>query len=282
MNTMVVMYAKCVDIHLMIYCHVIGMFEDTLLPPPCLSPSRHLLAMLLGTLSGGSRPQRGGGPEASRGRAKRPYGATRKDESDILTIDTETLNQTVILLCKGYLQNTQELRKLKAIAMTQMLVATESHYVVNGKEEIDAFVKKAKSYSGTPENRIKSLGLPSVLIFNRWLAMILEKLSPSHESHIAITTFCTKYGKAPEPLEELSLQVPHVMITRPWDKKFRKIEIGLRGEALELFNLHVLPQFKSEKGYRLLQGLAPRGQLERQIQTFLDNQLGKEDMEEES
>ena len=75
---------------------------------------------------------------------------------------------------------------------------------------------------------------------------------------------------------QLSLVAPHVMVTKPFDKRLRKVEIGLREPALSLYRQHIHPLIAQEAGFRTLVGSAPRGQLERQLQEFIDLHLDRD------
>ena len=63
------------------------------------------------------------------------------------------------------------------------------------------------------------------------------------------------------------------MIIKPFSKQLRKIQVGLRGDAEQVYLRAMLPLIRKEKGFRLLAGSAPRGELERMLQEFLSEVL---------
>ena len=65
-------------------------------------------------------------------------------------------------------------------------------------------------------------------------------------------------------------------IIKPFDHRWRRIEMSITGAAKEIFEQAVLPLLKAEPGWKQLMGTAPRGALERQLQEFLDVNMSEE------
>ena len=171
-----------------------------------------------------------------------------------------SLLETVLLLCKCCLSNTQETRKLKAITMYTYLIKTESQFVTVGKEEVEKFMANASKFNGPPDQKTLQLGIPSIMVFNAWLAMAKEKwatLGQSGEAHVqALDQFCKEFQQLSNMRVELALICPHVMIAKPFDKRNRRVEIGLREPALSLYQKHFHPLIQQEPGYQTLVGTA--------------------------
>jgi len=55
------------------------------------------------------------------------------------------------------------------------------------------------------------------------------------------------------------------------------IYICLRGRALQLFHVAVLPVLRKERNFRPLLGQAPRSEIQRTLQSFLDEVIPKEE-----
>ena len=70
----------------------------------------------------------------------------------------------------------------------------------------------------------------------------------------------------------------HIQISTPFDKKKRKIEVAIAGDAKEVFDLAIHPLIRQNKGYRALMGTAPRTALERQVQEFIDQNKEEDEL----
>ena len=81
---------------------------------------------------------------------------------------------------------------MRAISMIQFMLDSQSPFTAQAKEEVDTFVKKSKEYSGKEEDRLKSIGLPSVHIFNRWIVLCKEKWGAESTHTAELDKFCTK------------------------------------------------------------------------------------------
>ena len=75
---------------------------------------------------------------------------------------------------------------------------------------------------------------------------------------------------AEERMTAMCGQVLHMMVSTPFDKRQRRLEICLRGDAGQIFENVIYPLIKRQKGFRVLIGQAPKSALERQLQEYLD------------
>ena len=93
-----------------------------------------------------------------------------------------------------------------------------------------------------------------------------------------INDYIAAMGGREDMRSVLSFQIPHLMIARPFDKKLRRVELTLRDESHALFFHNILPVIKAtQKGFRPLLGQAPRTQLERALQQFLERHAEQDD-----
>ena len=77
----------------------------------------------------------------------------------------------------------------------------------------------------------------------------------------------------------MALQAPYIMCTRMHNKEHKRLEVGLLEPMRTMFMKVVQPLLAKEPSYRTMLGVAPRGQLRRKIQAWLD-QVKDKDMED--
>jgi hypothetical protein len=189
-------------------------------------------------------------------------------------VDVVALQESVVLVAKLCLSNKQAIRKLSAISMTQFSICADSQFVKVAKVAMDKFMQMAeKMKGGNPEDRDSQLGIPSIHIMDAVLSWALQvHVTANQADQVArIKDFQEAVNKSTCPKTTMGVCVPHFMVVKPHDKRLRRVEIGMDQEMLALFRVTVMPVLAKEKSYRALLGSAPRGQLERQIQGFLDD-----------
>ena len=101
-------------------------------------------------------------------------GMKRKGRRNDDEYDMEKLEEVIVLLAKSSLANHLQLRKLTAIAMQMFMVKVECELTTAAKAEVDVFIKEAKAYTGSDENKLATIGIPSIKIFNQWVQMALS------------------------------------------------------------------------------------------------------------
>ena len=188
------------------------------------------------------------------------------------------------------MQKKQSIDKLLSCVMYNFNISAASSWVELWKTTMTGFLTKAKNFSGDPETRDKEVGIPSIHLMNATLLQAIEV----HIAHgnvdraKTIQDYITEMNKSTDITLDMGLLVPHFMVIQPFNKKVRRVEIGFpMSDLRQLFFSQVLPILQQEKGFKVLVGQAPKGQLQRQIQLFLDpfnavqrvDKAGKEDEE---
>ena len=184
------------------------------------------------------------------------------------------------------MSNALKSRVLYAVSVWCAQVHVESQLVTVAKEATVSFeaAYKAQKENGVQNTEIKkALGVPSIHIFNAWIRLGIKTIKSE-----AVKTKLQKavdhwkeQGKTWEYMHEF---VPHVRVSKMYDSTVKRIEVGcptLSTKTLETEDIaqmdpawawlvikrHVVMQ---EKGYKDMLGLAPQGDLERKIQSWLD------------
>ena len=193
-------------------------------------------------------------------------------------MDLEQIKDTLTLCVKLCLNVKQETRKLMGVCMVSFMTPKEAIFNMKAKEAVDRFQKTAKEFDGSVEDRVIKVGIPSTWIFNAWISHAQEAYKTMEKSdrvqqalamveeYIATTNGMTEK----ERMLLLAQEIPHIMVSTPFDKKLKRTELCLRGSAEQVFSNAVYPLIKQQKGYRVLLGQAPKSALERQLQDFLD------------
>ena len=136
---------------------------------------------------------------------------------------------------------------------------------------------------------MEEVGLPHHHIFNSLMGSALEVfVSQSKEDKAEeIKAYMEVMGKMDrkDMWNMWQSQVRHCKIVEACDKKTKKLEVHIiQGtEAHKLCNLVVLAMSIEDKSFKVLAGIAPRGDLERKLQDFLEsgNSPLAQDMEDE-
>ena len=168
--------------------------------------------------------------------------------------------------------------------MTMCLVKQDHPLVKLAQDAVTEFMKSAKDLVGKEEEKVQTIGLPSTNIFNQWLKAALDHyvtIGAKEQTQIDLLRKFAQELTQMEGLVEVNLaqMVPHIMISKPFDKSNRKVEVGILGQAKVVFDQAIYHLFIQAPGYRVLVGSAPKGQLERQLQTFIDEMGMKADEE---
>ena len=166
-----------------------------------------------------------------------------------------------------------------SISMTTFMLPKDNVYVVLAKQAIATFMGKAKAYEGAEDQRAATLGTPAIYVFNAWFSHMWEQCRANAESdqvaHAALTA-CKNFSDPLNQLQdaertmETTTQVLHVMISEPFDKRHRKVDVALAKDAHQIFANLIYMDIKKQKGFRQLVGQAPRTALERKLQEYLD------------
>ena len=194
------------------------------------------------------------------------------------------LKQVVKVMAKLSLSNAQQSRMLKSILIECYKLDSSNDIITKMKEATKLFASKAKELReerGLTSEAVRAeLATPAVHCFNAILnATITAKKLDKDPQIIKFREYYQSKG-----VGELARYVKHFKVANMFDKKAIRLEIHLSQEdhfqdhpgslpdPRELFFVHVLPHLRTLKGFHILQGMAPAGDLERQIQDRLDKE----------
>jgi len=204
--------------------------------------------------------------------------APRKSrKKDTTASDEERFKELLALMCKLCLSNSQQVRTLKACTMRVFIVETKCNFYTEGRKEIDRYLQAAPEYS-TQEDKEANIGLIHHQLWNAFLALAEKGHSEQPESH-AGKTMLSKYIAEVNGMDKalrmsmMAKEVRHIKFAKAFDKANKKLEImilpGSKSETV--FEESVLPVMKLEKGFKEKHGVAPKGNLERRLQSWLEN-----------
>jgi len=192
------------------------------------------------------------------------------------------LKPIIAILGKLTLNNAQQSRMLRAILITCFRIESGNDVVSMMQEATRNFATKAKELrdSGMTSDAVRTeLASPAVHSFNALLQhTITAKDLDKNPKIVAFRAYYNLKG-----VQELARYVRHFKVAKMFDKKVIRIEVNLSEIAhpedmpkgtpdpRDLYLEFVLPHIQSLKGYCELPGVAPPGDLERQIQEWLDN-----------
>ena len=93
-------------------------------------------------------------------------------------------------------------------------------------------------------------------------------------AHEKLQSFCQAMmaGSKEEMWERIQQQIRHCKFQKAWDKKHKKLEIMLVPQSMADTIWPVMESIlKREQFWKPLVGIAPKGDLERKLQKFLDS-----------
>ena len=156
------------------------------------------------------------------------------------------------ILSKLALKNAMEVRQLRAAVLTTVLISHD-----------DAFIKAAME--ATQEYNGHSARTSSPLRMDEMLEhLVSDAVGLSEDNKASIKTFCTEY-----PTPEIMANVIHVCrVKEAFQKGFVKVFFALQANAEPILKL--LVEKLTDKGGQVKRGQAPKGSLERDLQSFLD------------
>ncbi len=178
----------------------------------------------------------------------------------------------MITIGKLALKCAQENRAHNAILIKRIDVATDCVMAKGARAGLDGFLKAAKD-KGRDEIE-KTLGTAEVEVFNGLVVAAEQFLKEAGNKTAleALGQFNVQFKemKLKDKLKHFMTQVLHTKISQPFNKKLRTIELHLTGDCHGLYEVVVLPALKEMKGLHQYMGQAPRGNLERQVQSIVD------------
>jgi hypothetical protein len=205
---------------------------------------------------------------------KQAVGGTSKD-----------LNQILLVVAKLCLSNAQTSRMLKAILIDCSKLDSSTEEVVSMKEATKSFAVTAKELredKGLTAEAVRAeLATPAVHAFNALLAATFKNLKAdgSGEEDPRVVAFRDYYQS--KGIQELARFVKHCKAVQMFDKKHTRLEMHIaevdhhkdHPEGLldpkQMYDQIVKPHLVTRKGFVPLAGMAPAGDLERQIQDWL-------------
>lgn len=187
-------------------------------------------------------------------------------------------------MCRLVLKNAREIAALQAsVHYSWMISCTQVPALEEMDEYARNFITRARNISGWEEKA--ALGILHMRLLDKLLTEILGYLDEELEKdqcHSEEKEALTAQKDAPQlwlnhlktvgPETISHLEVPLVKVIKAHDsKKKKKLLLSLNDntESHKLYVHTILPYLRSKKG-RMLTGHAPRGDLERQLQGWLD------------
>ena len=216
---------------------------------------------LLGLSKTGAAPHQGQAKKA------------RKGESESEKI--KRLESLMLLVVKLSLSSAQAVRVLKSCTIDVYRLSSAECFVVKAMAALDQFISTSKSYEDKAL-QMEEIGLPHHHIFNSLMGTALEVFENQLKEPEApeIKAYIGAMGKMDrkDMWNMWQSQVRHCKIVKAFDKKFKKLEVHIvQGtEALKLWNLVVQAMSIKDKSFKILAGIAPRGDLERKLQDYLE------------
>ena len=240
---------------------------------------------ILGKRKGASASGEGGGGRGGGGAASASSKMVATAAKSVKgSIEPRDLQKMMLVIMKLCLSSALACRVLKSVVLRVILISAKSIFVVKGFEATKAYSEAGKDYPNADE-RIADIGLPSICLFNSWIQeariiMAAEKDDKECQSHTAtIDKFVSDIQgmDADFYVHEMAKQVTYCRINKAHGSDFKKLEFRFieGSQAENVFNTVIKPIMVDKDKAVEKKGVAPPGDLERQVQTFIDEIEGK-------
>ena len=93
-------------------------------------------------------------------------------------------------LSKLSLANALQIRQMKAIVISNYRFDTTSAVVVQGKATTNGYADAVKAYTGTQDDKVRTIGVPHILLWNT-LVKVAQELAAAH--HAPATALLANY-----------------------------------------------------------------------------------------
>ena len=209
------------------------------------------------------------------GCTNRKTGKTK--ESDRVAV----LDKIILVMARQLLGVSQASRMLKSVLIINMEVNTESFAVRTAKEATEQWDTSRKRMldAGKTNEQVKTtLGPPNVYVTLRWVKEMLEAMDDGELKTEIQKGFQVEGIK----WETIHYYYPIVKVCKCRKSDIKRIEISAPArELLKIPNSPtrntvlaaldgILPWLATMKGHKVLRGIAPPGEMERIIQTYID------------
>jgi len=181
------------------------------------------------------------------------------------------MSETIQILSKLTLANTQDVRALRGISMTTYLVPVQSP-VQEALANAGSAYSEAVSKLTPEEKRAAKLGIPAYHRWNALLSHYLARLDGAPKAAIQayIDDMATK--SEAERMIRLSDGLRHLVLRKSYNRDVKKVEVAFVPTSAEdrLWREVIRPLFVAEDGVRAVAGAPPPGDLERKLQARLN------------
>ena len=219
------------------------------------------------------------------------------------------MQELIIMLSKLTLNNTQQNRMLKAIVVQCFKVLTKSTWVEVHKEARASYAQsqqEAKKEGTSADVFKEKYGLPHVWGMNAWIKQLLTELETEHtkmetdgkdpsiieqsKTHIQLIKDSLKAWPEQGGWKLIHKDIPHCSVSKMFNSAEKRVEVSCPMEDVVANNpsqfllktetgnflrpVHVWLELKDrmiKQGAKEMQGIAPAGDLERKIQSYLDD-----------
>jgi len=183
-------------------------------------------------------------------------------------------------LAKLSLSNALQLRALRSILLEVHQVPTENRYIQEAVKATKAFAEAAKEMSA--KDKEEQLGLPHIHVWNALLGVAMrsledrQKVNQDPTLQSALVTLKEYAGKYQElGWKAVHAEVKYARVQKNFKAELRRLEINVvdQSPSDEVWGI-IKKDLKRAKDVRELPRMAPAGDLERQLQRFLDENNG--------
>ena len=202
--------------------------------------------------------------------------------------DECTKGELMKIMGKMLLAHALQIRVMRSIIIDCAKVATECEWIKVHKAATEEFNKRAEKMreGGTSsEDVTDQIGVPSVHGFNSWVKLYIQKKLPAHTQMVeAVALWRTQEG-----WRTIHHHIKHCKVTRMFRSEWKRLEVSAPLDQttsiaddsmadVQSFTptwawqrIRAAMQADKEAKYRQMEGVAPKGDMEKKIQEFLDS-----------
>jgi len=173
-------------------------------------------------------------------------------------------------LAKLSLSNALQVRVLRSVMIDVVRVKTDSKMVGMIRESTKKFADAHKALSAEERTDCK-LGLIHIHAWNAMVGFYQKEIEGDAAASLELKQYMDQYSAL--GWRAVAKEVKHVQVAKAWDAQYKKLEVSTTHDtpSAKLWD-KIKALILKDPACKELPGRAPPGDLERQLQTYLDSQ----------
>lgn len=196
----------------------------------------------------------------------------------VKVVDKDVNKEILVQMSKLCLSNALQVRTLRAVSIECFRIPADSHWIVACKESTQKWTKLIEAAKDAGPAARDKIGPPHVYVINAIFKRVLEVTKDTDtELHTKMSNACSQWSS----WKDINDVVKHAKVSKMYQQDVKRLEVACPMSMV--CNLqdsdHITPAWMwlkakslllKDSTVRELAGMAPKGDLERKLQDFVD------------